>query len=180
MVKKQRRQLVFLALLALAGLLLLYWNLGSRTAVMVSASSDTKGSEPLTLDDVVPIGLDRLARVGEVEKGDADDAEARAASSRAAKVPPVGVGSTPTPEIVAAVVPAEPTPPPMNVQFIGAVEIRSGVWVASLITDRKDLLLGKEGEIIGNRYRIVKIGIQSIDLLETASGRQRRVQLGGS
>jgi hypothetical protein len=68
----------------------------------------------------------------------------------------------------------------MNVRFLGAVQAREGVWVAALLTDRKELLTGKEGDTVGNRYRIVKIGLESIDLVDVTSGRQRRVRLGGA
>lgn len=180
----RRRQLGLLALLVGVGLLLWYWSLRSPSAIVASVSNDAKGTEPLSLDDVAPIGLDRLSRMDADNKTEeaADVAAARAEEQHVASVQAeqarIAADAASVPSVPPT--PAEPTPPPMSVRFIGAVEVRSGVWVASLLTDRKDLLTGKEGEIIGNRYRIVKIGIQSIDLLETASGRQRRVQLGGS
>ncbi len=180
----RRRQLGFMALLVGVGLLLWYWSLRSPSTVVSATSRDAKGTEPLSLDDVAPIGLDRLARMdadNETEEA-ADDAAARVEEQHAASARAAQARSAAEAAAVPTVPPAlvEPTPPPMSVRFIGAVEVRSGVWVASLLTDHKDLLTGKEGDVIGNRYRIVKIGIQSIDLLETASGRQRRVQLGGS
>ena len=166
MVKSRRRQVTLVASLLAVGLFLLYWNLRSQPAAVSSAARAAKGAEPVPLDDVAPIGLDRLARLAADDRGEADDIGTFGAGDRAAAV-------APTP-------PAEPTPPPMNVRFIGAVQVRPGTWVASLLTDRKDLLIGKEGEVIGSRYRIVKIGIESIDLLDTASGQQRRVKMGGS
>jgi hypothetical protein len=181
MVKSQRRQFAFLALLAGIGLFLLYWNLRSQPAA--AAPGGAKASEPAALDDVAPIGLDRLAHLGADDNGEADDLGTFGAGERTAAVTPALARSTPLPttsEPAAPTPPPEPTPPPMNLRFIGAVEVRSGVWVASLLTDRKDLLLGKEGEIIGNRYRIVKIGFTSIDLMETTTGQQQRVRLGGS
>jgi hypothetical protein len=68
----------------------------------------------------------------------------------------------------------------MNLRYLGAVQVPDGAWFAALVTDRKELLTGKEGDVIANRFRIVKIGVESIDLLETSSGKQRRVRLGGS
>ena len=183
MVKSRRRQVTLVASLLAVGLFLLYWNLRSQPAAVSSAARATKGAEPVALDDVAPIGLDRLARLAADDRGEADDIGTFGAGDRAAAVTPVFARGTPLPptsEPVAPTPPPEPTPPPMNVRFIGAVQVRPGTWVASLLTDRKDLLIGKEGEVIGSRYRIVKIGIESIDLLDTASGQQRRVKMGGS
>jgi hypothetical protein len=177
MVKSRRRQLVLLAALAVIGGLLWYWSLRAPSGSSTSATSRGKADEPLTLDEVPRIGLDRIAQMS---ASNADTSGSEAADDDESSRGPIGATATPDAAAFAPPVPSEPTPPPMNVRFIGAVEVRAGVWVASLLTDRKDLLTGKEGDIIGNRYRIVKIGIESIDLLETASGRQRRVRLGGS
>jgi hypothetical protein len=178
MVKSRRRQLVLLAVLAVIGGLVWYWSVRAPSSGRTGAPGRGKADAPLALDEVPRIGLDRLAQMSTsgadaAGAGVDDDGDA---SSRG----PILAAATPDPAAFTPPVPSEPTPPPMNVRFIGAVEVRAGVWVASLLTDRKDLLTGKEGDIIGNRYRIVKIGIESIDLLETASGRQRRVRLGGS
>jgi hypothetical protein len=185
MVKTRRRQLALLAALLAIGALLWYWSAGRRPAAASPSSRAGSAEQPLAIADVPRIGLDRLAQLradDDKEPQDDDDSEtvpggaARGAAAPALHPTPQAVEASP----VAAATPAEPALPPMNVRYIGAVEVRSGVWVASMLNDHKDLLTGKEGDIIGNRYRIVKIGIESIDLLETASGRQRRVRLGGS
>jgi hypothetical protein len=178
MVKSRRHQLVLLAVLAVIGGLLWYWSVRAPSSGSSSAPGRGKADAPLALDEVPRIGLDRLAQMSASVAADTSGAEADAGDESSQR--PVVPAATPDPAAFTPPVPVEPTPPPMNLRFIGAVEVRAGVWVASLLTDRKDLLTGKEGDIIGNRYRIVKIGIESIDLLETASGRQRRVRLGGS
>jgi hypothetical protein len=182
MVSTRRRQLGLLALLVGVALLLWFWGFRSPVAAP-SASRDKAETQVAALDDVAPIGLDRLARIGGASDGENDaDLLPKGGSATASAGPAAASQTAPTPPVEPAVppTPIEPTPPPMNLRFIGAVEVRSGVWVASLLTDHKELLLGKEGEIVANRYRIVKIGLQSVDLLETASGRQQRVKLGGS
>jgi hypothetical protein len=72
------------------------------------------------------------------------------------------------------VVPAGPPPvPPIQLKFIGMLERADGVkWAA--LTDGKNLMQGKDGDIIDGRYRIVKIGTESVELTYV-DGRGRQV-----
>ena len=75
---------------------------------------------------------------------------------------------------------ATPPPlPPLNIKYIGAVE-RRGVKVAMLMTDREEVLTGQVGEVVGNRVRIVKIGLESVDIQEVGSDQVRRIPLKGN
>ena len=67
----------------------------------------------------------------------------------------------------------------MNLKFIGAVGNALGVKVAVLVTERNEVLTGQAGEVIANRYRIEKIGIESVDLEDVSSGQSRRIPLKG-
>jgi hypothetical protein len=76
-------------------------------------------------------------------------------------------------------VPAEPTPTPppaLNVRFIGAVE-KEGARVAVLMTDKKEILTGQAGEVVANRLRIVRIGLESVDVEDVGGGATRRLPL---
>ena len=85
-------------------------------------------------------------------------------------------GGDPPPPITAPI----PTPlPPMNIKYIGAVE-RRGVKVAMLLTERGEVLTGQVGEVVGNRLRIVKIGLESVDVHEVGSDQVRRIPLKGN
>ena len=73
-----------------------------------------------------------------------------------------------------------PTPlPPLNIRYIGAVE-RRGAKVAMLMTERGEVLTGQAGAMVGNRFRIVKIGLESIDIQEVGSDHVRRIPLKGN
>ena len=73
-----------------------------------------------------------------------------------------------------------PTPlPPLNIKYIGAVE-RRGVKVAMLMTERSEVLTGQVGDTVGNRFRIVKIGLESVDIQEVGSDQVRRIPLKGN
>jgi hypothetical protein len=76
-----------------------------------------------------------------------------------------------------------PTPPPLaplNVKYVGAFESKRGLKVAVLMTDRKEVLTGQVGEVLANRYRIVRIGIESVDVQEVGSEQVRRIPLKGN
>ena len=70
--------------------------------------------------------------------------------------------------------------PPLSLKYIGSVENAKGVRVAVLLTDRNEVLTGQPGEVVANRYRIAKIGFESLDLEEIGSGQTRRLPLRGN
>ena len=73
-----------------------------------------------------------------------------------------------------------PTLPPLNLKFIGSVGNAEGVKVAVLVTDRNEVLTGQPGEVVANRYRIARIGIESVDLEDVGTGQSRRIPLKGN
>ncbi len=76
--------------------------------------------------------------------------------------------------------PGEASLPPLNLKFIGSVGNAEGVKVAVLVTDRNEVLTGQSGEVVANRYRIARIGIESVDLEDVATGQSRRIPLKGN
>jgi hypothetical protein len=98
---------------------------------------------------------------------------------------PIFVATPPPAPVTASVAatadatPPPPSLPPLNLRFIGAVESASGVKAAVLITDRKEVLTGAAGQVIANRYRIARIGLESVDLEDVSNGQARRIPLRG-
>jgi hypothetical protein len=86
----------------------------------------------------------------------------------------------PAPTMEAVYVPPTPGLPPLNLKYLGSVENRAGVKVAVLMTDRKEVLTGQAGELVANRYRIARIGLESVDLEDVGSGQSRRIPLRGN
>jgi hypothetical protein len=76
--------------------------------------------------------------------------------------------------------PVTPSLPPLNLKYIGSVENKAGVKVAVLITDRREVLTGQAGQVVANRYRIARIGLESVDLEDVGSGQSRRIPLKGN
>ncbi len=90
-----------------------------------------------------------------------------------------GSGSVTLPAIPPPTVALEPTPTPLpslSVRFVGAVET-NGTRVAVLMTDKKEILTGQAGDVVANRLRIVRIGLESVDVQDVGGGAQRRLPL---
>ena len=103
------------------------------------------------------------------------------------KAPPPLPPAPPRPvqEVAPPVVPSGPPPPPplapITLKFIGIVEATAqGDKIAILSDGRNAPFYGKEGAIIEGRYRILKIGVESVELAY-ADGRGRQtIRLTGS
>ncbi|RPI54634.1 MAG: hypothetical protein EHM55_10250 [Acidobacteria bacterium] len=61
--------------------------------------------------------------------------------------------------------PQPPAPPRITLKYIGdmADPAKPGAKVA-ILSDARGVYYGREGEVIEGRYRIVKIGVESVDL----------------
>src|SRR5207302_10678790 len=59
--------------------------------------------------------------------------------------------------------PGPPPPAPIPLKFIGIVEGKQPGRVA-VLSDARGVYYGHEGEIVEGRYRILRIGVESIDL----------------
>jgi hypothetical protein len=99
--------------------------------------------------------------------------EARAArpSPGAGRLAPPPRPSNPTP-------PAPAGPPPIPLKFTGIIESGRAGRIAAL-TDCKNVYQGRVGDIIEGRYRIVRIGVESIVLEYVDSGVQQTIRLSG-
>jgi hypothetical protein len=77
--------------------------------------------------------------------------------------------------------PPPPPAPPIPLKFIGIVEAPAHGEKIAILSDGKNApFYGKEGAIIEGRYRILKIGVESVELAY-ADGRGRQtIRLTGS
>jgi hypothetical protein len=181
----QRRETVLLVVLAVAAGVALWPHLyGSGDAPTLVSGG--RGGKPLPA--VPRIDLDRIEEAPtDVEVG-RRDLFTYGPPRRTAQVepPPSPPPRAPVTERPPAADPAarlagasRPSLPPLNLKFIGSVGNARGVQVAVLITDRNEVLTGQPGEVIANRYRIERIGIESVDLEDVGTGQSRRIPLKG-
>jgi hypothetical protein len=122
-----------------------------------------------------PVALGKLEPVPE------EPATARNPFRFGTKPPPP---APPAPAYVPPAQPAGPPPPPpvppIPLKFIGRIVTPDKHVIASLSDGRGNALRGMEGQIIDGRYRIVKIGEESI-VMEYVNGTGRQtLQLRGS
>jgi hypothetical protein len=58
-----------------------------------------------------------------------------------------------------------PPPPPIPLKFIGLVEVSARAEKIAILSDGLNVpFYGREGDIIEGRYRILKIGVESVEL----------------
>jgi hypothetical protein len=160
-----------LALVLLGGL---YWTLRGRVVAPTPAAT-AAAARKAAADKAVPrIGLDRLnAQPTGAARGTRDIFDFGVPPATPTPPPPPVAVTAETAQAVAT----PPPVPPLTLKYIGAVENGQGVKVAVLLTDRKEVLTGQTGDVVANRYRIVKIGLESVDIQEVGSDRVRRVPL---
>src|SRR5687768_14197993 len=140
-----------------------------------AAQSRDGGQAARTPPPVAPVKLDTLTAdrepPGQTNRNPFRY-EAKAAppsTTKQAAPPPVEATEAPKP-----VMPIGPPPtPPIPLKFIGVLERANGVkW--AVLSDGKVPMHGREGDIVDGRYRIVKIGTESIEMTHI-DGRGRQV-----
>lgn len=178
MVKRRRHALAGVSGLGLVVALLL-WARGQAPAPVEAgpqlATNAARGSLELPRIDLARLDAPR----GDSPAGQRDVFDFGAAP----KPPKPAATAVPPAASVPLDVDAMPTPPPvpqLSVKFIGSVENKKGLRVAVLLTDKKEILTGQAGEVVGNRLKIVKIGLESVDVQDVAGGSVRRIPLRGN
>ena len=78
-----------------------------------------------------------------------------------------------------ALPPGPPAPAPIPLKFIGVVERANGVKWAVLSDGKTAPQHGKEGDVIDGRYRIVKIGTESVELTYVDGRGRQTIRLTG-
>jgi hypothetical protein len=95
--------------------------------------------------------------------------------------PPVAIRPAPPPPPVVPVGPPPPPPlAPITLKFIGTMGPSQGEKIAILSDGRNAPFYGKEGAIIEGRYRILKIGVESVELAYVDGRGRQTIRLTGS
>ena len=174
--KRERMLAAILGVLVVALGAAVWWQFQPKGA---GPSAPTSPRPDASIVGLERIGLSRLdAKSSPVPAGDIDVFQFGAPSTK------VVLRATPPPTLAAAPVAPEPVPSPtptpvpiLNVKYIGKVEDKKGLKVAILMTDRKEVLTGRPGEVVANRLKIVSIGLESVDVQDLGSDHVRRIPL---
>ncbi len=73
-----------------------------------------------------------------------------------------------------------PPPPPIPYKFIGIVQAPDKKLAVLTDATTHDVFYGREGEIIDGRYRILKIGVESIEMAYVDGRGRQTIRLTGS
>jgi len=175
-----RQAILALLLVVLAGLVYRTWTRSIMPALPSFASGSV--TRPVASEDVIeapdvriedleaqrpePRGADRnLFRFGAREAPPADPATARPLA------PPPSAPVTARPAGAAA---------PIALKFIGIVEAPNRSLRLAILSDGRGIYHGREGDIIEGRYRIVTIGVESIEMSRLDGGGSQTIRLSGS
>jgi hypothetical protein len=182
MVKTRRVNPLLLAALGAALAVAVWFETRPEAAGPAAPSGSPSRRRPDPVENVPHIALSRLdAKAPAARAGDTDIFEFAASSARRGEA---GSAPAPPPPTTAAAPVAaplvSPTPPPvpvMNVKYIGTVADKKGLKVAVLMTDRREVLTGRPGDVVANRLKIVSIGLESVDVQDLGSDHVRRIPL---
>jgi hypothetical protein len=177
MVKRQRTLLMVLA--GVVALALVYVVAGGDDHPAAPAATGGGGraaAEP----DLPRVGLDRVrpadARPG---TGRRDVFDFAAEPTPEPVLPETVRRTEPDPEPTPTPVPT-PTPlPVLNVKYIGSLE-KKGLKVAFFMTEKKEVVSGQAGETVMNRFRVVRIGFESVDVQQVGADQVQRLPLKGN
>jgi hypothetical protein len=181
MVPERRRQ-ILLALLTvtLAAAVYVEW---PRTADPVrpvanarGASRTAAGSTSLTPDVHLKSLDDERIKPGDVERN-----LFKFKPKPAPPPPPQQVVALPPPAPVVPTGPPPPPPlPPIGLKFIGVLERSNAQKIAILSDGRGAPLYGKEGDTVLGQYKILHIGIESIEMTYLDGRGRQTIRLSGS
>ncbi len=77
---------------------------------------------------------------------------------------PMTVAQTPS---GAPPLPMKTGPPPINLKYFGYTALRQGGGKRAFFIDGDEILIGTEGELVKRRYRVVRIGVNSVVVEDT-------------
>ena len=99
-----------------------------------------------------------------------------------AVVAPAPVRRTaPAPQVVAPPVPTgPPPPPPITLRFIGLIEAPPNTGRVALLSDgRGGLMHGREGDTVDGRYKMLRVGTDSIEMAYVDGRGRQTIRLSG-
>lgn len=99
--------------------------------------------------------------------------KAAPARPAARALPPQSVTAPPSP-------PPGPTVQPIALRFIGLVEATLQAQKIAILTDGRGIYRGREGDIIEGRYRVLRIGVESVDMANLDGTGRQTIRLSGS
>lgn len=73
--------------------------------------------------------------------------------------------------------PGPPPPPPITLKYYGFTSPSGAAAKTAFFLDGEDILIAKEGDMLKKRYRVVRIGVNSVVMEDTDSKHQQTLPL---
>jgi hypothetical protein len=170
-VAKRRKEILLGALLAILAVVVYRVTAGSAPASRPPAPSNQRaagaGAGKRTVQPEAPVvHLDAL----EAERPAPDEAERNVFRFKPKTPPPVPESARhPAPVAIAPAPagppPGPPPPPPITLKFIGIMEQPGTKLKIAVLSDGQGPpMFGSEGGTVAGRYRVLRIGVESIEL----------------
>ncbi len=140
--------------------------------------------DPTTIDPT--LRLDLLAKVQEVPL---EGSGARSVFQFSSPPPPPlpkepkimpklpGGKAAEQPKPVEAGPPKPPPPPPINLKYYGFTSARGAARKTAFFLDGEDILVAAEGDLVKKRYKVVRIGVNSVVMEDVDSKSQQTLPL---
>ena len=180
-----RTRVLTLVLILLMGSAVGYWIwpwAGPNTGLVgASAARGGRGAQSGGHDEVTDIRMELLQR----ERGALSEPDRNPFrfERRASAAPPPRQQAVRRPEPI-EVVPTGPLPlpppPPIPLRFIGYVQPTDALGRVAFLSDgRGNVFNGKEGDVIEGRYRLLRVGENSADLIYLDGRGRQTIRLSG-
>ena len=184
MAPDKRRQLGILAGLLVVLLVVLVYNRDSDPigATAITSTRPTAASRAGQAVDVEVVRLDALTRGRpEPEGGGRNPFRFRPAAPPPSMAEgPRGGAPLPAMPVGPPMPVGRPPPPPIALKFIGVVEQTPSRLKLAVLSDGRNVFYGREGEVIEGRYRIERIGVESIEMAYVDGRGRQTLRLSGS
>jgi hypothetical protein len=162
----QKKQVVILVVLLVVASTIWYWFFfRDKTTASTGAVSVAENFQLLSVDNP-QLHLDRLESARKTEY------KSNGRNIFSPIPPPPPESQRPAPPAPPPGPPPPPPPPVLPVKFFGYGTVPNGTARRAFFTDGEDVYIVAEGEVLLNRFRIIKVGNASLDFEEVSSGRR--------
>jgi hypothetical protein len=174
------RLLLLLVVAAIVGAA--FYFLGSPAAPVDGGTTVPAGGGAQTSRQGNPVGDVRLESLD--RQDDARSTPSRDVFRFGEKRAAIAVPPQPTARVPVEPVPQAPTgpppPPPIPLRYIGYLDQQGEVPRVAVLSDgRGNVFNGKEGDVIEGRYRVLRIGNDSADLIYVDGRGRQTIRLSG-
>jgi hypothetical protein len=181
---EQRNQIILVALVVvLGGAIYEVWPRPVVSSAQASAPAPKRGAErklPTPPSPTAPaVHLDAL-NAERPKPGETERNLFRFKAKAAPRPQPAPVAPAPTPVAMPTGPPPPPPVPPIQLKFIGIVEATEHSQRIAVLSDEHGVYHGREGDIIEGRYRVIRVGVESVELIYVDGRGRQTIRLSGS